>query len=410
MANTFKKTIDMLAWRQVAPSPNAHAAAACLASDLRSGLSRNPFVYQLVSNTVLNRYNVVTKAWNLVQSPCPVAGLRFKPKLLHLELHMSETPQIPHSSLVSFADASVNLKREDASEYRKQVNNLREKLERYIKEHPDVGLIKMLLSGSLAKGLALKTINDIDVALYVDSTKAPNQEAELLQWLADRLREAYPQMQPSQISPGNHCVRISFRGTGLDVDVVPVHYEGDPDDRGYLYARDTGKRVLTSIPLHLKFTRKRKDANSIHFAQCVRLAKWWASIQKRNDDQFRFKSFMSELVFAKLADQGTVLSDYPRALESFFSYVVKSQLRERVAFTDYYPANRLPAPTGSAIEIFDPVNSENNVASDYSDSHRNAIIARAQDCFEAIVEARYATTKSRAVDLWQEVLGPSFRG
>lgn len=69
MANTFKKTIDMLAWRQVAPSPNAHAAAACLASDLRSGLSRNPFVYQLVSNTVLNRYNVVTKAWNLVQSP-----------------------------------------------------------------------------------------------------------------------------------------------------------------------------------------------------------------------------------------------------------------------------------------------------------------------------------------------------
>jgi hypothetical protein len=40
-----------------------------LTSDLRSDVSRNPFVYQLVSNTVLNRFNIVTKGWNLVQSP-----------------------------------------------------------------------------------------------------------------------------------------------------------------------------------------------------------------------------------------------------------------------------------------------------------------------------------------------------
>lgn len=69
MANTFKKVIDRMMWVQVAPTPNAHAAAACLASDLRSDVSRNPFVYQLVSNTVLNRYNIVTKGWSFVQSP-----------------------------------------------------------------------------------------------------------------------------------------------------------------------------------------------------------------------------------------------------------------------------------------------------------------------------------------------------
>jgi len=69
MANTFKKVIDRLMWVQVAPSPNASAAATSVASDLRSGLSRNPFVYNLVSATVLNRFNIVTKAWNFVQSP-----------------------------------------------------------------------------------------------------------------------------------------------------------------------------------------------------------------------------------------------------------------------------------------------------------------------------------------------------
>ena len=69
MANTFKKVIDRLMWAQVAPAPNASAAATSMASDMRSGVSRNPFVYNLVSATVLNRYNIVTKAWSFVQSP-----------------------------------------------------------------------------------------------------------------------------------------------------------------------------------------------------------------------------------------------------------------------------------------------------------------------------------------------------
>lgn len=87
MANMFKKVIDMLSWRQVPPAPNAHAAAACLASDMRSGLSRNPFVYQLASATILNRYNIVTKGWNFIQSPALAgtfgvgAAMAFAPSL-----------------------------------------------------------------------------------------------------------------------------------------------------------------------------------------------------------------------------------------------------------------------------------------------------------------------------------------
>jgi len=69
MANTFKKGIDRNIWVQVPPAPNAHASAACMASDLRSDVSRNPFIYQLISGAILNRYNFITKAWNFVISP-----------------------------------------------------------------------------------------------------------------------------------------------------------------------------------------------------------------------------------------------------------------------------------------------------------------------------------------------------
>src|SRR5687768_7929230 len=70
---------------------------------------------------------------------------------------------ISHADITAFVADSVNLRREDAEDYRAQVIRLREKLERFMHDHPNYGFIKSLLAGSLAKGTALKTLNDIDV-------------------------------------------------------------------------------------------------------------------------------------------------------------------------------------------------------------------------------------------------------
>jgi hypothetical protein len=69
MPNNFKKVIDRPFWVPVAPAPNAHVAGSCLCSDLREDVSRNPFVYDLISATVLNRFNIITKASGLVVNP-----------------------------------------------------------------------------------------------------------------------------------------------------------------------------------------------------------------------------------------------------------------------------------------------------------------------------------------------------
>jgi hypothetical protein len=318
--------------------------------------------------------------------------------------------QIVHADIVAFADASVNLKREDAANYREQVRNLRSKLDKYASDHPDHGLIKTLLSGSLAKGTSLKTLNDIDVAFYVKAEKSPSAEPELLEWLAARIREAYSQMKADQIRVNKHSVSIKYAVSGLNVDVVPIQYKGDPDDRGYLFAFDGGEPVLTSIPLHLAFIRVRKNNQKTHFAEVIRLVKWWVRLQKSKDEAFRLKSFMTEMIIAYLADSGVSMADYTLALEKVFGYIVKSQLKQRIAFTDYYPAAKLPGPTGKAMEVFDPVNEKNNVAGIYDDSHRRKIVTAAQDALEAISEARFATRRGRAIECWQDVLGPSFRG
>ena len=69
MAHEFYKGIHKQMWDAVAPAINAHAAGMGIASDLRNDISRNPFVYQLSSNTILNRYNAIEKCWNFVVSP-----------------------------------------------------------------------------------------------------------------------------------------------------------------------------------------------------------------------------------------------------------------------------------------------------------------------------------------------------
>ena len=74
---------------------------------------------------------------------------------------------VSHADIARFAQDRVNLPKEKADEYRAQVKRLRDKLDGYLGEHPDFSLKKMLLAGSLAKGTALRALNDIDVACCV---------------------------------------------------------------------------------------------------------------------------------------------------------------------------------------------------------------------------------------------------
>lgn len=321
-----------------------------------------------------------------------------------------QVSEIGHLEVASFAEARVNLPQDDVRRHREQVNALRKRLEAKIDEDPDYGLVKMLHAGSVAKGTALRSVNDLDVAVYVEAEGAPTKDADLIPWLAKRLADANPNMDPSQFEENEHCVTVNFRGSGLNVDVVPVLYEGDPDDRGYLVRKYTGERVLTSVRLHLDFIRGRRKRCGADFTQLIRLTKWWKRVETARDADFRFKSFMMELLWAQLADGGLVLSDYPAALERFFAYIVKTKLSERVSFTDYYSASGLPPRPSAPIEVLDPVNPHNNVASQYTTSDRDRIVTAAHRALDALGEARWAPTKGQELACWQVVLGPSFKG
>lgn len=314
---------------------------------------------------------------------------------------------VDHQSLRSFAENQVNLPASTAKEYRNEVKNLRERLEEHIDENPDFALVKMLNAGSVAKGTALRTINDMDVAVYVRNSSAPEKDEDLVPWLADRLREAYPRYGADRFDDTPpHCVTIHL--DAIDVDVVPVLVEEGETDEGCLINKNNGDRIKTNVSLHLEFIRERKKKYPEHYAQLIRFVKWWAKQRKMGDSSFKCKSFLIELIVSDLADNGLEMGSYPEALEQVFSYFVKSGLEETIYFNDFIKGK--PKETNDPIRIFDPVNFDNNVAGRYSVGDRQRLVNAAEEAADAISEAYYATTKARAVECWQQVFGPSFKG
>lgn len=315
---------------------------------------------------------------------------------------------VDHSDIASWAAEKVNLPKDRASKFREQARGVRERVEKYMSEHEDFTLKKILLSGSLAKGTALRSLNDIDMACYISGADVPEDIEALLEYLAERLRKAYPNFSPDQVQPQTYSVTVSFRSSGLDVDVVPILYDGDPDWYGNLVSQDDGSFLKTCIPRHLEFIRKRKADNQVHFAQVVRLVKYWKNNMKQENENFKFKSFMIELILAKLADDGVNFSDYPEALQHFFTYIAKSNIREQIAFSDYYSLSKI-GTFSEPLKMIDPVNEKNNAAKLYSTSQADTIVSAALDAGDAIDAALAAPTKEKTIYYWQKVFGPSFQ-
>ena len=316
---------------------------------------------------------------------------------------------IGHAEIAKFGVEKVNLPEDKADKFRAQARNLRLKLEGYLQEHPDFALRKMLLSGSLAKGTGLRTLNDIDVGCYISGSDVPSDIDELMGYLAERLRKAFPNFKPEQVQPKTYCVTVSFLGSGLDVDIVPILYDGDPDWYGNLVNQDDGSFLRTCVPRHLEFIRKRKALANKDFAQVIRLVKYCVRKEKREKDGFRFKSFMAEMILSKMLDEGQDFSDYPEALQAFFSYIANSGMNERIIFDDYYPKSKAKV-FGTPIEIIDPVNEENNVSQLYTQAQADDIVDAALDAGDAVEAALRCPTKQDTIRHWQRVFGSAFQG
>lgn len=328
---------------------------------------------------------------------------------------------VNHADLSMFAVNKVNVPSQTAKSRRTQVAHLRTRLESYIAGHPNYDLVKMRGSGSVAKHTAIQGSSDTDVAAYVRASAVGGlevDESKLLEWLRDRCVEVYGATKDaSDFEVSHHAVGITMHGSGLKIDVAPVLYEGEPDDRGYLVTQ-TGDRVLTSVTLHKEFLNKRRAQAGPEYKEFIRLVKAFVHRAKTeaaaSGPELRFKSFLIELIVAHLWDNGWLnkpfaIDDYAHAFEQFLAYIVMTELKEPILFTDYYQANDIDTCT-DPVQVWDPVNPSNNVTRGYSDYDRQRLVTRCSEALDKVNTASAATNKTSAVAAWKTLFGPTFPG
>jgi hypothetical protein len=311
----------------------------------------------------------------------------------------------------------IKLKEENMSKYREQVNNLKERLEKKIKEDERTGLkvTKYLLAGSWKKRTILRPTGvnpiDIDLVLYVEGDESlKNDLKRLHDFIVDYLKEIYPNkdIDSDVDAEGNtKSIKIKFSGTGLELDIVPVI--PIPNTNEYVWQPQRGgggKRYTTSVTKQIDFARERKAENT-SFTSIVRSIKWWKNYKelKPIGDDPGLSSFVIELIVSHLELTEGIENDIESGIIRFFRFVSDSNF-PIIKFKD--AINSVPTLFDTPVYIADPTNNDNNAAKKLDDSIWEETINEANDAFDTLFIAQSKIGQGDTIEEWKHVFGPKF--
>ena len=304
---------------------------------------------------------------------------------------------------LQYYDSNVlRLPADKRKEYHEQVDRLITELSRTVREKTEIKITKVVKAGSFAKFTILRKTStdpvDVDVVFYISGR---NIDTETLQSLNDTiyklLIDIYPNKDVEDFEIQRKAATVSFVGTGLSVDIVPVIEDPKRPGYGWQFDLHDGSKLETCAPCQIKFVRDRKNKDK-DFRTLVRLTKKW-----RNHAELKpLKSFVIELIVAHVLDTEGSVGSIEQRFRRILLYIAQSGLKEKIQFAENF------APFGTftdPVVIIDPVYSLNNVASRITEAERVAIVNAAQSAWEA---AHFASAEDDN-EVWKELFGPRFK-
>lgn len=304
---------------------------------------------------------------------------------------------------IRYYDSTVlRLPEDKRKEYHAQVDRLISALTKRVHEQSEIKITKVVKAGSFAKYTILRKTSedpvDVDVVFYISGRSVDKESlASLTELIYDAMIKLYPNKSVENFEIQRKAATVTFIGSGLSVDIVPVIE--DPARAGYGWQFDIhdGTKVQTCAPCQIKFVRDRKDIDP-DFRTLVRLAKKW-----RNRVELKpLKSFTIELIMAHVLAKNGKDGSIEKRFRDFLLYIAQSGLKEVISF----PENGLVFPSFTdPVVILDPVCNTNNVASRISEDERKEIAAAALEAWET---ANFASMEDN-IEIWKELFGPRFK-
>lgn len=295
----------------------------------------------------------------------------------------------------------LRLSQDDRTKYHGQVDRLVAALTKSLHQETDFKVTRVIKAGSFAKYTILRRGEgrkvDVDVAFYLSDKDVEKEDlASLSDQIFDFLTSLYPNKSVEDFEIQKRAATVTFVGSGLDVDVVPIIQIPSKPDCGWQFGTD-GSKSLTNVPGQLSFINARKKKDK-YFRSLVRLTKQW----KHYKEIPGLKGYTIELLVAFLLDRYGAKGSLEQRFTQLLCYIAQSGLKEVVSF----PENTKPLGSFTdPVKIIDPVNSQNNVAARITEEERAEIVRLATESWET---AHYASEQDDE-EIWKELFGPRFK-
>lgn len=304
---------------------------------------------------------------------------------------------------IRYYDSNVlRLPADKRKKYHEQVDRLVTELSKHLKDQSEIKITKVVKAGSFAKYTILRKTSedpvDVDVVFYISGRSVDKETlASLSQLIYDALIKLYPNKAVDDFEIQRKAATVTFVGSGLSVDIVPVIEDPARPGYGWQFDIHDNIKVQTCAACQIKFVRDRKDVDG-DFRILVRLAKRW-----RNRIELKpLKSFAIELIMAYLLAKNGKDGSIEKRFRDFLLYIAQSGLKEAITF----PENGKVSPAFTdPVVILDPVCNTNNVTSRISEDERLEIVAAATEAWET---ANFASTEDD-IEIWKELFGPRFK-
>ena len=295
----------------------------------------------------------------------------------------------------------IKLTEEKKASYTSQIDNLKHEITKAIQKIEGVKLIKVKRSGSWKKGTALAPRGenplDIDMVFFIEKEHGYRFDADSIrEELIDILCAAYPNKEREDFSNGKKTVGVVFRGSGLEVDIVPFI----PERRGSPYGLQPEKQLntgvqTTSVDGQIEFCRDLREKNS-EYTSIVRVLKHW-----RNEKELDLPSFALEILVGHAIQTGEISGT---SIGDGAAKVLERLGRGGTLSIGFGQRGRIG---GVRPWISDPTNDSNNVVGNVLDAWAE-ITEEAETAWETIMYAKGVEGKGHTLDLWKEIMGPPF--
>ena len=236
---------------------------------------------------------------------------------------------------IRYYDRNVlRLPADKRKEYHEQADRLVTELSKRLHDQTEIKITKVVKAGSFAKYTILRKTSedpvDVDVVFYISGRNVDKETlASLSQLIYDALVKLYPNKAVEDFEIQRKAATVTFVGSGLSVDIVPVIEDPARPGYGWQFDIHDNSKVQTCAPCQIKFVRDRKDVDG-DFRTLVRLAKKW-----RNRIELKpLKSFAIELIMAHVLVKNGKNGSIEKRFRDFLLYVAQSELKEVITFPE----------------------------------------------------------------------------